>query len=249
MVTSSWFMVLPEDFTPEMFETWYLDTHTVVAKQCQDLRRYCISRTYAEQPPQSHGAVFRIAQLWWDSPEKLRDSFISYSGSAVRGDALLNMGGNPYMAITEDTQFDVARPASFDPVTGRYRGSADGTIVKVLAYGMSDDAGIAEWYASSWGDLGEDERVRGHIFGTSINRTLEIGLLPGARLPVEGQGFWDWMLELSFDSKPDAEAFLASDRFASAWAELKDRSSETHLSVNRAQDIFVSVDPIRHMEA
>ncbi|HET6372508.1 MAG TPA: EthD family reductase [Candidatus Polarisedimenticolia bacterium] len=249
MVTSSWFMVLPEEFTPEMFEEWYLDTHTVVAKQCQDLRRYCISRTYAAQPPQAHGGVFRIAQLWWDTPEKLRDSFISYSGSAVRGDALLNMGGNPYMAITDDVQFDVARPATFDPFAGCYRGTADGAIVKVLAYGMSDDADIAQSYADSWANLGEDERLRGHVFGTSINRTLEIGRLPGASLPTEGQGFWDWMLELSFDSKQEAEAFLEGERFASLWRELKERSGETHLSVNRAQDIFLSVDPLRHVEA
>jgi len=56
------------------------------------------------------------------------------------------------------------------------------------------------------------------------------------------------MLELAFGSKQDAEAFLASDRFARAWSELKERSGETHLSVNRAQDIFVSVDPMQHVE-
>lgn len=248
MVTSSWFMVLPEDFTPEKFENWYLDTHTGVAKQCQDLVCYSISRGFAEQPPQAHGdEVFRIAQLRWESPEKLRDSFISYSGSAVRGDALLNMGGNPYIAITEDVQLDVAKPAVFDTFRRQYR-TADGTVVKVLAFGMSEDAGIRDWYTGTFGDLGQDERVRQHNFGTSINRTLTIGLLSGASLPSEGQGFWDWMLELWFDSKADAAEFLADEQFSSMWSQLKGRSTETHLSVLRAQDIFVSTEPIRHVE-
>lgn len=247
MITSTWLMVLAPGFTEEMFEEWYLKTHIGVAKQSQDLKHYSISRAFAEQPPQAHGTVFRIAQLWWDSPEKLQASLTSYSGNALRGDAILNMAPNPSIALTEDVQLEVKQPVIFDTFRGQYR-TSDGTVTKVLAFGMSEDPGVGEWYRTAWADLGLDERVREHIFGTSIRRTLEIGLLDGAALPSPGQGSWDWMLELWFDSKSDAVAFLNSPEFGDAWRELAAKSGETHLSVHRCQEIFVSVDPWKHDE-
>jgi hypothetical protein len=142
MVTSSWVTVLPVGFTPEKYDGWYLYTHTDVAKLCQDLIHYTVNRCVADQPRQAHrpeathGEIFRIAQLWWETAEKLQASFNSYSGSAVRGDALLNvsldLSVHPSMALTEDTQFDVAKPAAFDMFRRGYRGTPDGTIVKVL---------------------------------------------------------------------------------------------------------------------
>jgi hypothetical protein len=194
--------------------------------------------------------VFRVAQLWFETPEKLRDMFASYSGSAVRGDAFLNitlgLDVHPSIAFTEDVQLPVKNPAIFDTFQRGYRGTQDGTIVKVLAYGMSDDDDIASWYRKTFPRLGEDDRVRQHNFGNSIKRTLKIGLL--GSLPGEGQGYWDWMLELWFDTKGDAYAFLNEEPFADAWKELSAKSGDTILSVLRGQEMMVSVDPIDHAD-
>lgn len=246
MITSTWFMVLAPGISEEMFETWY-EHHVAVAKKIQNMTYYSLSRAFAQQPPQAHGNVFRIAQLSWDSVEKMRDAFVSYGGSAMRGDAILNMAPNPSIALTESTQFDVQRPAIFDTFRGRYR-TPSGTVVKVFAFGMSNDEALGEWYATECAALGNDERVREHLFATSIKQTLKIGLLEGASLPSPGQPLWDWMLELWFDTKADAEAFLASPEFSHAWSQLAVRSSETHLSVHRTQDVLIAAAPIRHEE-
>ena len=255
MVTSSWLMVLPEGFTPEKFDGWYLYTHTDVAKHCQDLTHYTVNRAFADQPSQSHepadhGKLFRIAQLWWDTPEKLQESFNSYSGSAVRGDAFLNVSleaaVHPSVAFTEDTQFEVRKPAVWSMFQRGYVGNSEGTIVKVLGYGLSDDRDIADWYAKTYAGLGEDERVRTHIFGKGINRKLPIGL--EATLPGDAQVSWDWMVELWFDSSDEARGFIDSEPFASAWSDLAERSGDTLLSVLRGQEMFVNVAPIDHVE-
>lgn len=246
MVTSTWFMVLAPGITEEMFEQWYV-WHIDVAKKQQDLAYYSVSRAFARQPPQAHGDVYRIAQLSWETADKLQDAFVSYSGAAIRGDAMLNMAPNPAMALTEQAQFEVMRPAIYDTFRGRYR-TPTGTIIKVLAFGLSDHSDLGNWYRGENADLGWDDLVRQHLFGTSINRTFQIGLLDGAALPSPGQTVWDWMLELWFDTKTDAEAFLASPRFANAWNGLTAKSTKTHLSVHRTQDVLVSAAPIAHSE-
>lgn len=239
-------MVLAPGITDEMFEKWYV-WHIDVAKKQQDLAYYSISCAFARQPPQAHGDVYRIAQLSWETADKLQDAFVSYSGAAIRGDAMLNMAPNPAMALTEEAQFEVKHPAIYDTFRGRYR-TPTGTIIKVFAFGLSTDRDIGDWYPRENADLGQDDLVRQHLFGTSINRTFQIGLLDGAALPSPGQTAWDWMLELWFDTKSDAEAFLAGPEFANTWSGLAARSTETHLSVHRTQDLLVSVAPIAHSE-
>lgn len=239
-------MVLAPGMTEEVFEKWY-EWHIEVAKKQQDLAYYSVSRAFAEQPPEAHGHVYRIAQLAWETADRLQDAFVSYSGAAIRGDAMLNMAPNPAIALTEEIQFEVKTPAIYDTFRGRYR-TPTGTIVKAFGFGLSDDSGIREWYRREHADLGDDARIRQHLFGTAINRTFQIGLLEGASLPSPDQTSWDWMLELWFDTKADAEAFLASPGFASTWQALADKSTKTHLSLHRTQDLLVSARPVTHSE-
>jgi hypothetical protein len=137
------------------------------------------------------------------------------TGYALLGDGSANMGLDPgtlpAVALTEDVQLDVAQPAAFSTVRRRYRSSENGTIVKFLAYGMAKEPGsIGSWYRESFAGLGQDGRVREHVFGTTVGKKVQVGCLN--TLPAEHQQSYDWLLELWFDDAADANAFFFDRR-------------------------------------
>ena len=173
----------------------------------------------------------------WNSP----------SGHAVLGDGLANLGlgieAIPAVAITRDVQYDVARPANFSTFRRGYRGGRDGTIVKFLAYGTGG-LDLQAWYGERHAELGRDERLREHIFGTTLSRRLEVGC--AAVIPGPGQIALDWVQELWFDDTASALAFLADAPFLAVWNALAAPSGEIRSALYRGQEMLVADTAIAH---
>jgi len=244
-------MVLPQGMAAEKFDHWYLGTHTKYGKASLGIARYVVNRVVAQQPAIASGAVYRVAQEYWNDWEALEACWNSPSGHAVLGDGLVNIGLDPAtipaIALTHDVQLPVAKPACFSTVARGYRGAADGAIYKLLAYGMTErKQEIAEWYQRRFGDLGQDPLVREHVFGATVGKTLRIGYL--SSLPGPMQRAYDWLLELWFDTPADAARFLGGERFAAMWRELRDCSTEVLAAVFRGQEMLVAMDPVPHAD-
>lgn len=251
MISLNWVMVLPPGMSAEQFDRWYLGVHTRYGKASLGIVRYVVNRALATQPAPCQGAVYRVAQEYWNDWAALEACWNSPSGHAVLGDGLANIGLDPAtipaIALTEDRRLEVAAPANFSTVARGYRSRADGTLVKFLAYGMAKrkDA-LASWYAERYAGLGRDPRLREHVFGTGVGRTLKIGYL--ATLPGPQQKSYDWVLELWFDQRADAAAFLQSAAFLSMWSALQGESSETLAALFRGQEMLVMMDPVPHQD-
>jgi len=244
-------MVMPKGMTPARFDDWYLFTHTRYGKASLGIVRYAVNRVLAVQPRVATGQVYRVAQEYWNNWQDLEACWNSPSGHAVLGDGLVNIGLDPGtipgVALTTDVQFDVVRPANFSTFARGYRGRSDGTLVKFLAFGLSDHpADLSGWYRDRYRTLGQDSRLREHLFGTTIGKTLQIGYL--SSLPGPTQISYDWVLELWFDNEPDARDFLDGEAFRSMWSTLVGRSRELVAALFRGQEMLVMVDPIAHRE-
>lgn len=251
VISLNWVMVLPNGMAPGKFDDWYLGTHTKYGKASLGIVRYVVNRALSEQPSVAAGEVYRVAQEYWNHWDALEACWNSPSGHAVLGDGLVNVGLDPAtipaIALTQDTQLAVARPASFSTVARGYRGRPDGTIVKFLAYGMSDQVSdISDWYRDRFGDLGQDPRVREHVFGTTVGRTLKIGYL--SSLPGPSQKSYDWLLELWFDNTASAGEFLQSGPFLTMWSALSGRSADIVAALFRGQEMLVVIDPVQHRD-
>ncbi|MBL6751725.1 MAG: EthD domain-containing protein [Nevskia sp.] len=251
MISLNWVMVLPAGMSAEQFDQWYLGVHTRYGKASQGIVRYVVNRALAAQPAAACGAVYRVAQEYWNDWAAMEACWNSPSGHAVLGDGLANIGLDPgtipAVALTADRRFDVAQPANFSTVGRGYRSRADGTVVKFLAYGMSARRdSMAQWYAERFAGLGQDPRVREHVFGTTVGKTLRIGAL--ASLPGAGQKSYDWLLELWFDDRAGAAAFLDSAVFRSTWSALQEASGETLAALFRGQEMLVVMDPTPHRD-
>jgi hypothetical protein len=251
MISLNWVMVLPKGMSSDQFDMWYLGVHTRYGKASDGIIRYAVNRVVKAQPAAACGSVYRVAQEYWNDWGAMEACWNSPSGHAVLGDGLANIGLEPStipgIALTEDRRYKVAAPASFSTVGRGYNSRADGTLVKFLAYGMSPRKdSLAEWYGERFASLGEDPRLREHVFGTTVGRILRIGYL-GA-LPGPQQKSYDWLLELWFDDRADAFAFLDSPSFLSMWSALQANSSETLAALFRGQEMLVAMDPIPHQD-
>lgn len=154
MITIHWVLRLSPGWTAAEYDEWYLGQHTGYGKNSPDIVRYCVNRALADQPPAARGEAFRVAEECWDSFEKAEASWNAPLGHAVLGDAVANLGlldaqSLPGIAVTEDREFEVARPAIFSTLKRGFKGSEDGTIVKFLAFGMSRRTDAAGWYGQS----------------------------------------------------------------------------------------------------
>lgn len=242
-LTVAWLMERPTGMSEEQFEHWYLNTHADVAKRGPGLQRYTVNRLWAEPNQRCDSTVFRVAQLWWPSADVATASFNSPEGMATFGDGVIHAGlaYTKAVALTHDRQLPVARPARFDIVAGGFADSADGTITKVLCYGVARerdaiDELVAE-YASRFADLGSDERVRQHVVGTSRGDVVRPGNIT---IPAAKDTVCDWSLELWFDDAASAEAFLDGPAFASAWDWLGARAAMSFIGVFCSQELFFS---------
>ena len=251
MISLNWIMVLPTGITAEQFDHWYLNVHTRYGKASQGIVRYVVNRALSTQPPQCHGTVFRVAQEYWNDWDAMESCWNSPSGHATLGDGLANIGLEPgtipAIALTSDRRFEVSMPASFSTVGRGYRTRNDGTLIKFLAYGMSAKTdSLAAWYDERFAGLGRDARLREHIFGVTVGRTVKIGYL--ASLPGPAQRSYDWVLELWFDDREAADGFLASADFDAMWSALQARSNDTLAALFRGQEMLVVMDPVPHRD-
>lgn len=129
----------------------------------------------------------------------------NHTTATLLGDGSANMGlapGTlPAVALAEDIQLEVAQPAAVSTVGRGYRNSDNGTIVKFVAYGLAKEPdSMGSWYRDSFAELGQDDRVREHVFGTTVGKKVQVGYL--ITLPAEHQQSYDWLLELWFDTRP-----------------------------------------------
>jgi hypothetical protein len=215
------------------------------------VKRYAINRALSTQPGVAAGGIFRVAQEYWQDWDTMVECWNSASGHVLLGDGLVNMGLDTGtirgVAVTEDEQLDVARPAVFSTIRRGYRGREDGTITKFMAFGFADDrTGIASWYRGRFAGLGEDPRVREHVFGTGVGKRVPVGYL--ATIPGEAQEAYDWLLELWFDSNENALGFLGDDDFGAMWRELSATSRHTIGGLFRGQERVMISDPLPHRD-
>jgi hypothetical protein len=238
----NWVITVPKHLTAEKFDEWYLGKHTEYAKMAHKMVRYCINRRVSSQPAASHGEFFRCAQEYWETWDDVVACWNHHTGYALLGDGMAYMGLDPGtlpgIALTEETQFDVADPACFSTIRRGYRGRPDGTISKFIAFGMAKDrAGIKEWYAKRFAGLGQDPLVREHVFGTTVGKTISFGYV--GTLPSAGQLSYDWNLELWFDSNADALAYLGRAPFTDMFSQLRDVSSDSVAGLFRGQEMLM----------
>jgi hypothetical protein len=242
-------MLLPSGLSVERFEAWYLGVHTQYVETALGVKRYAINRIVRQQPAAATGEVYRVAQEYWEDWETMERCWNSASGHVLLGDGLVNMGLDTGtiagVAVTEDTQLDVAEPAVFSPARRGYRGRQDGTISKFMAYGMAPaGAEIDPWYRDRFGGLGLDPLVREHVFGVTVGRRVQVGYL--ASIPGPDQRAYDWNLELWFDSNEDAQTFLSSESFERMWSALGDKTSDRVAALFRGQERLLISDPLEH---
>jgi hypothetical protein len=251
MISLHWVMVMPQNMTPARFDDWYLFTHTRYGKASLGIIRYAVNRVLETETAPATGAVYRVAQEYWNNWEALEACWNSPSGHAVLGDGLVNIGLDPStipgVALTTDRQFEVAQPANFSTFSRGYRHREDGTIIKFMAFGCNREEGdVGAWYRERFSSLGQDLAVREHIFGTSVGKKVQIGYL--STLPGPTQIAYDWVLELWFDDVPAAKNFLHSESFAPMWSALTGRSHHIVAALFRGQEMLVSIDPVAHRE-
>jgi hypothetical protein len=251
LISFNWVITLPKHLTADQFDGWYLGIHTELAKVAHKMVRYSINRRVATQPAAAHGEFFRIAQEYWADWDSIVECWNHPTGWALLGDGMVNMGLElgtlPGIALTEDTQFDVAKPAEFSTFRRGYRARPDGTISKFIAFGMDrDKKGLKDWYAERFAGLGKDPLVREHVFGTSVGKSIKLGMV--GTLPSAGQLLYDWNLELWFDSNADALAYLASKPFRDMFGELRGASTDTLGGLFRGQEMLVLNTALPHRD-
>lgn len=252
MIGFNWILTLPSSLTAERFDEWYLGIHTKYAQDAYGIRRYCINRAVAGQPTVATGDVFRVAQEYWDDWETMVECWNSASGHVLLGDGHVNMGLDqgtlPGVALTTETRLPVAQPAQFSTIHRGYTAREDGTITKFIAMGLdAEGRDLASWYPERFSRFGDDPLVRQHVFGTTVGKTIPVGML--SSLPVEGQTSYDWNLELWFDSNDEALEFLEREPFQAMWRELTRASGDTAASLVRGQEMLVKNVALPHRDA
>ena len=110
----------------------------------------------------------------------------------------------------------------------------------------NDSAGIADWYSGRFADLGRHPLLREHIFGTTVGKTIEFGVV--GRLPNAAMLSYDWNLELWFDSNADAHTFLSTEPFGSMFKELRAVSSQTLGGLFRGQEMLMLNKALPHRD-
>ena len=203
MISFNWVITIPKHLDEKSFDSWYLGKHTEYAKVALNMVRYSINRRVKKQPAVAHGNFFRIAQEYWGSWDDMVACWNHHTGYTLLGDGLAYMGLDPGtlpgIALTEETQFDVAQPAVFSTIRRGYRARPDGTITKLIAFGMANNkATIKNWYARKYGKLGMDPLVREHTFGIGVGK---VQVSSAIRVP------WD---EIAPADRPAALAQLAA---------------------------------------
>ena len=250
MIGLNWVMLLPSGLSEEKFESWYLGVHTHYLETALGVKRYTINRAVSKQPPSSNGGIYRVAQEYWLDWETMERCWNSQSGHVLLGDGLVNMGLDTGtirgVAVTEDFQLDVAKPAMFSAIKGGYHGRDDGTITKFLAFGLADGKDLGGWYRERFGALGRDESLRAHVFGAGVGKRVPVGYF--GSIPGKDQELYDWLLELWFDSNEDAHAFLADDGFGSMWEAVGGESSEVLGVLVRGQERVLISDPVPYRD-
>ncbi len=251
MISFNWVITMPKHLNETSFDKWYLGKHTEYAKVGLNMVRYAINRRVKKQPAAAHGDFFRIAQEYWASWDEMVACWNHHTGYTLLGDGLAYMGLDPGtlpgIALTEETQFDVAQPAVFSPIRRGYRGRADGTITKFIVFGMAKDKSkIKSWYAKRHGKLGMDPLVREHTFGIGVGKVIEFGYV--GKLPSGDMLSYDWNLELWFDSNAEALKFLASKPFIEMFDDLKGVSHSTLAGLFRGQEMLMTNRALAHKD-
>ena len=190
MISFNWVITVPKHLTADSST---LGTSASTPSSPRSRTRSCATAsTAASQTSRRprHGEFFRIAQEYWDNlgrhgrvlepPYRLRATRRRHGQYGPRPRHLAR-----YRAHRSTTQFDVAQPAEFSTFRRGYRARPDGTITKLIAFGMAKDrAGIKDWYAKRFAGLGQDPLVREHVFGTTVGKTISSAMSARCRAPA-----------------------------------------------------------------
>jgi uncharacterized protein (TIGR02118 family) len=87
----------PDD--PEAFEEYYANTHLPLAAKIPNVQQFEAGRVAAvdDGDPPYH----RIAELWFESAERMQESLASPEGSAAAGDIPNSATGGATMFVSE----------------------------------------------------------------------------------------------------------------------------------------------------
>lgn len=85
-----------EEATHEEFVSWWLDEHSVLARELPGLRRLVFNAVESEEAPYDG-----ISELWFDSREDFEAAYATEHGQAVAADSLAHVSGRVRLYVEE----------------------------------------------------------------------------------------------------------------------------------------------------
>ncbi len=244
MIKVLWFLSVPVHLTLEQFESWYLNTHTRIAKGMEGMRRYAINRALRRQPlfvSREQPLTHRIAEVWWDDVKAVEACFNSPGGLADLGDGFSNIGiksdSLPVILFVEETEHPVGEAVGFNLTSGTYIGRD--FLVKLFGLlRLPDEGDLDTWYARAASRLSKMMGLRKHVYGVVSRETVKIGHV--ITWPPGGQPVYDRVIELWFDSVEASEMAFASRQGKEFLEGLKQLGVTPDWVAMRNQELFFS---------
>lgn len=252
MVKVLWFLGVPKHLTLEEFETWYLRTHTVIAKGMGGIRRYAINRALRRQPAFSRQDTLlthRIAEVWWDSVRAVETCFNSPGGLADLGDGLSHMGlGGDVLPVTlfvVEEEFPVSEPVGFNLTSGTYLGRD--FLVKLFGFfRLPQEADLGDWYPEEANRIGRLPGLRKHIYGRVSREAVRIGRT--ITWPPGGKPAYDRVIELYFDSVEAIDMAFLSPQGKRVLEGFTQKGLQIDWVAMRNQELFFSQEANQPLE-
>ncbi len=252
MVKVLWFLGVPKHLAVAEFETWYLCTHTVIAKGMEGIRRYAINRALPRQPVfirQDTLLTYRVAEVWWDSIRAVETCFNSPGGLADLGDGLSHMGfgGNtlPVTLFVVEEEFPVSEPVGFNLTSGTYLGRD--FLVKFFGFfRLSQETALGDWYTEAAKSISRLPGLRKHVYGRVSRETIRIGHT--ITWPSGGKPAYDRVIELYFDSVEAIDMVFLSPQGKGVLEGFTQKGWQTDWVAMRNQELFFSQEANQPLE-